>query len=574
MIGTSVRPSPAAPSISSRTTKLLLGAELALLALLSVALVGVVAVVSATPIGMTVGVPDGATDVPLTSDLKVALTGWATRLDAAALYESPLGPDGRPGPERPVALQADVTRASRMPDGTELSLRPASGTLNPDASYRLVVQASALAAQPWPGLTSVEREVRFTTLRSPMPRPLAGPVKLTWGQPLQISWSAPIDDVQYEVSPPTPIRTAIDPASRQVSTVILDDPADAETYRIRVVGARGANGIQLAQPAEYTAIAPPRPKLLDVADEPQTLEVGLPLTLHWSTPISQVTLETDPPLTTHWSVDRRDPTAVQVTFEGLDQDTSYALKVTEAVSRQGAPLAEPSTMTVKTPPKLMVEDLDTGSQGPRVEITAKPIVIFDQPIRDQKKATAALSVNPPIPGRWEWLDDHRVQFSPTRPWPYGAEITVNVRPGPDGARAVDGGYFERQAVLSFVTEEDKLIDVNVTSQVMTLYEKKVPVRTYKVATGVPGADTPSGEFNVEYKMPTARFVGTNVSGSHYDIPDVHWVLAFSGDYTIHGAYWRAAFGAPGSNGCVSLSDEEAKAVFDWAPEGTRIKIHY
>jgi lipoprotein-anchoring transpeptidase ErfK/SrfK len=116
--------------------------------------------------------------------------------------------------------------------------------------------------------------------------------------------------------------------------------------------------------------------------------------------------------------------------------------------------------------------------------------------------------------------------------------------------------------------------VDVTKQIMTLYEKGQPVRTFKVATGVPGADTPIGEFNVEYKMPTARFQGVNAGGSRYDIPDVHWVLAFMGDYTIHGAYWRSAFGAPGSNGCVSLTDEDAKTVFDWAPEGTRVKIHY
>ena len=110
------------------------------------------------------------------------------------------------------------------------------------------------------------------------------------------------------------------------------------------------------------------------------------------------------------------------------------------------------------------------------------------------------------------------------------------------------------AVLTFVTESDKLIDVDVTRQVMALYEKGRQVRTFPVATGVPGADTPIGEFNVEYKMPTARFQGVNVSGSRYDIPDVHWVLAFMGDYTIHGAYWRSAFGSPGSNGCVSLTD--------------------
>jgi lipoprotein-anchoring transpeptidase ErfK/SrfK len=109
---------------------------------------------------------------------------------------------------------------------------------------------------------------------------------------------------------------------------------------------------------------------------------------------------------------------------------------------------------------------------------------------------------------------------------------------------------------------------------MTLYEKGKQVNTFKVGTGVPGADTPLGDFNVEYKMPTARFQGTNVTGARYDIPDVKWVLAFMGDYTIHGTYWRSNFGERGSNGCVGLSDADAKTVFDWAPEGTRIKIHY
>ena len=37
---------------------------------------------------------------------------------------------------------------------------------------------------------------------------------------------------------------------------------------------------------------------------------------------------------------------------------------------------------------------------------------------------------------------------------------------------------------------------------------------------------------------SAAFQGTNVTGSRYDIPDVKWVLAFMGDYTIHGVYWR------------------------------------
>src|SRR5439155_3588575 len=76
-------------------------------------------------------------------------------------------------------------------------------------------------------------------------------------------------------------------------------------------------------------------------------------------------------------------------------------------------------------------------------------------------------------------------------------------------------------------------------------------------------------------MPTARFVGYNAAANHaYTLPDVKWVLAFMGDYTIHGAYWRQAFGTPGSNGCVSLTDGDAQVVYNWATEGTLVRIHY
>jgi lipoprotein-anchoring transpeptidase ErfK/SrfK len=51
-------------------------------------------------------------------------------------------------------------------------------------------------------------------------------------------------------------------------------------------------------------------------------------------------------------------------------------------------------------------------------------------------------------------------------------------------------------------------------------------------------------------------------------------MPFSGDYTIHGAYWRPVFGRPGSDGCVSLSDANAKIVYDWSEEGTPIHIHF
>src|SRR5436309_3009197 len=152
---------------------------------------------------------------------------------------------------------------------------------------------------------------------------------------------------------------------------------------------------------------------------------------------------------------------------------------------------------------------------------------------------------------------------------------LRVRGGPYGPRSTAGAYLEDGKTYAFRTAPDKTIDVDVTGQRMTLIEGGRAIRTLMVATGIPGADTPLGEFRVQYKMPTARFVGYNAAAHHaYDLPNVKWVLAFMGDYTIHGAYWRQDFGTPGSNGCISLTDADASAVYNWAPEGTLVRIHY
>ncbi|MGE3911147.1 MAG: L,D-transpeptidase family protein [Chloroflexota bacterium] len=567
------RPGPSAPLIT-RPAFLVGIAAVTLVVGVILAFVGVAVLVGASPPSAAFSVTDGAQDVPLSADIRVALTGWNSDLVNAALYQAPLEADGRAGPEQPLAVQATVLRTGEQAEGMELSLRPVTGQLEADARYRLVVEASGLVPGAiLPSSTTYEREIRFTTLRSPVPRAQAAPAKLKWGQPLQIQWNAPVDSVGYTVDPPTPVRTQIDAANRQISAIYLEDPADGQTYTVTVAEARGVNGIPMKQAAQYTVTAPQRPALQE-AEEKRTVEIGQPVTLRWNVPVDRLKLATEPALKTNWQVDRRDPQTVQVSLEGLEQGQTYKLTVAEAFTKEGTPLAEPASLELETPGKLMVQDWDTGSEpGTRVSAQAKPAIIFEQPIRDRKAALAAISMEPKVPGKWEWVDDTRVEFKPTKTLPFDAEVTIKIKPGPDGARSVAGSFFEREAILSFVTEVDKLIDVDISTQTMTLYEKGKVVNTFPVATGVPGADTPIGEFNVQYKMPKARFQGTNVTGAQYDIPDVNWVLAFMGDYTIHGSYWRNGFGAPASNGCVSLSDENAKKVFDWAPDGTRIHIH-
>jgi lipoprotein-anchoring transpeptidase ErfK/SrfK len=562
------------PAALGQRTLPIVGAFLAGLGLVAAfGLIVANVVVALWPGGVSLSVADGTADVPLGAEFRTNLAGWGARVERATLIETARGPDGAFAAPREVGVRTVLVRHGWEPDLTEATLAPASGSLRPDASYRLIVRGSALApALPWPQPVEFEREARFSTLASPRPLP-APETRLAWGQPMKIAWSAPIESFQVEVTPPTAASNWVDPADSRTSFVQLEDPGDAATYAVAVVEAKGANGVTLQQPASYSLVAPPRPKLVEPERE-RTLELGSPLTLSWSQPMERLAVTSEPALPSSWEIDSRNPAVTRIKLDDMAQGTTYQLTIPEAVAKGGTPLAGPQTFTVNVPAALAIERFDTGSDAARDSVKTRPTLVFSEPIRDRRAVQAAIATEPQMQGRFEWLDDRRVQFVPLRDWPYDEKITFRVRGGPDGPRSQQGGYLEEPAQFSFITEPDKVIDVNVTRQVMTLMRGGRAEHTLPVATGVPGADTPLGEYFVQYKMPTARFRGTNVDGSRYDIADVKWVLAFLGDYTIHGAYWRSAFGRPGSNGCVSLTDANAKLVYDWAPEGTRVNIHY
>lgn len=560
---------PVRPSIT-RAELLWLGVALALT--IATVLFATFVGPMAAPPGVQVVLTDSTPTLPLDSSIAVRLDGWGARLEGATLVETRVGPDGQRRDDA-VALDPRVVRSGWLPGQTEVALRPASGSLRPDAEYRLVVRSSALrAALPLPGRGPAQQAVTFSTPTSPRPQAADAPVRLGWGAPFPIRWNMPLASIRAEVSPPVPARSWIDPSDRRLAYVMIEDAQEAATYQVTVVTAVGANGIALQQPATYTLVAPSRPKLVG-SGEPITAEVGRPVTLQFDQPVESVRLEVAPPLSATWRVSPRDPTNVKVQIEGLAQGEQYELTVAEATARGGAPLVEPATVSLTTPPPLTVAEFLPGSAW--VPLTVKPTVVFGEPVRDRAAAEAAVKLDPPLPGSFNWLDDTRLQFVPRTALPYDTRLTLRVAPGPDGARSAGGGYLEAAETYAFQTAPNKTIDVDVTRQMMTLIEGGRTVRTFLVGTGIPGADTPIGEFRVQYKMPTARFRGYNAAaGYSYDLPNVKWVLAFMGDYTIHGAYWRQTFGTPSSNGCVGLTDADAKIVYDWAPEGTLIRIHY
>jgi lipoprotein-anchoring transpeptidase ErfK/SrfK len=122
----------------------------------------------------------------------------------------------------------------------------------------------------------------------------------------------------------------------------------------------------------------------------------------------------------------------------------------------------------------------------------------------------------------------------------------------------------------------KWIDVNIAAKHMEMYEQGTVVQTYPVSAGAPETPTPQGHFKIFEKLPVQDMRGYNANGTKYFQPHVRWVSYFSGSNAIHGNYWRPLswFGdRNSSHGCVSIPDDQAKLIYDWAPIGTPVVVH-
>lgn len=550
-----------------------------LLVLLAVGLAGAavgVLEIAATLPPMQVSVDGVDGEMPPDTAVTVSISGFGVAVADVALHETMRGMDGEIVSEQWIPVKLVPAGDGPSVDiRTRLRVQRADGSnpLSYDGLYRLRLTVRARApAFPLPEDVHETREYVFATLTTPRPRVPDRVVELGYKKPLEIQWSAPIGEFRVEVVPPVEIRSWIDPTRRDVGYVDLDKGEPGKRYEVRVVEAIGANGAPLLSPASMVAetAAPPRP-IAALA----RVEDGDRVVIQWDRPLRSLDrYEITPAVESVARVDPRDPRVTYLLLKKPAQQQEYRIRITGGVGTSGAPLAGPHELTVVTPPPLEVGKVSPGDGAYGVGLDTPIAITFGEAIRDRAAAEAAIEISPSIPGRFQWPEQNRVEFVPQGRLPDLTDITVRIKGGPGGVRGASGGYLENPVEFSFLTRPDKLIDVDLTRQQLTLYEGDSPVFTTPISTGVRGAETPTGQFMVNYKLPSTRMRGVNPGGSRYDIPDVPWVMSFLGDYTLHGAPWRWEFGFPQSNGCVSMGTGAAKRVYDWTPIGTPVRVHY
>ncbi len=123
--------------------------------------------------------------------------------------------------------------------------------------------------------------------------------------------------------------------------------------------------------------------------------------------------------------------------------------------------------------------------------------------------------------------------------------------------------------------DGKYIDIDLTHQVMSIFENGLRKSSYKVSSGKRGMNTPTGTFHILSK-------GRRPWSAHYGLY-MPWYMGFtSKGHGIHELpEWPSGYkeganhlGIPVSHGCVRLGIGPAKVVYDFASKGTPVVVHY
>jgi lipoprotein-anchoring transpeptidase ErfK/SrfK len=121
---------------------------------------------------------------------------------------------------------------------------------------------------------------------------------------------------------------------------------------------------------------------------------------------------------------------------------------------------------------------------------------------------------------------------------------------------------------------DRWIMVDLYDQTLAVYDHRQLVFSTLIASGGEPFYTRPGLFKIFKKKPLETMSGAFEAGKtdYYYLEDVPWTMYFDQARALHGAYWRAWYGFPGTHGCVNLSIGDSAWLYQWANEGDPVYV--
>ena len=218
--------------------------------------------------------------------------------------------------------------------------------------------------------------------------------------------------------------------------------------------------------------------------------------------------------------------------------------------------------------------------GETVGVGMPVIVHFDVPVTDKASIEKHLKVKNTSgqKGAWHWISDTEVHWRPTTYWRPGTDVTVSA--DVNSVPAGNGVYGQLDRSSTFHVGSSVISKVNVKTHRMKVYVDGQLKRTIPVSAGKPGFITRSGVKVIVEKFKTKHMdaATTGISKDdpeYYDLSDVKYAMrvTYSGEF-IHAAPWSV--GSQGSanvsHGCVGMSTENAKWLFDISKRGDVVDV--
>lgn len=128
-------------------------------------------------------------------------------------------------------------------------------------------------------------------------------------------------------------------------------------------------------------------------------------------------------------------------------------------------------------------------------------------------------------------------------------------------------------------ETEYVVDTSITKQVVNIYRNGEEIKSFKCSTGLIGDqdnETPIGVFFIQVK-------GNGFFSEKYGEGAKYYIKFFS-NYLFHSIpidrngniieEEEKRLGEPASHGCIRLSMEDIKWMYDNIPQGSKVNIHY
>jgi hypothetical protein len=165
------------------------------------------------------------------------------------------------------------------------------------------------------------------------------------------------------------------------------------------------------------------------------------------------------------------------------------------------------------------------------------------------------------------------------------ESIVGVVTGSDGEpwyQTLDGYFLPREGLfLSNAPGEfgGRWLDVSLSGAARVVaYDGDVVVRSFHAIKGTARFPTPVGAWSIVRRVANETMDSTTIGiprfgPGGYFLKNVLYTQYFreTGE-SLHYNWWSSAWGAPGSHGCLGLSLQDSRWLWDWATVGTPVLV--